>query len=212
MRKAFPTAARVALHLAALVPLGVLIWRFSQGGLGANPIREVQLRTGDAAIDLLLACLSCTPIQIITGWSIVLSWRGTLGRYSLTYATLHFFNFLGIDYTFNLGLIRQDLFEKRYAVVGFAAFLTLLAVSLLSWPRFRRTCKIAAGRIKWLAYLAGGLAVWHYLWQAKIDTHWPVIYALILLILLFLRLPFVRILFRALRAQFAPGRVHKTPV
>ena len=208
MQKAPAIIARLALHLAALAPLGLLLWRFAQHSLGANPIREVQLRTGDAAIDLLLASLACTPIQIVSGWQYVLKYRGLLGRYSLAYATLHFFNFLGIDYGFNLGLIRQDLFEKRYAIIGFAAFILLLAAAIFSSQQFRQTCGALARRLRWLVYPAACLAVLHYLWQAKIDTHWPVIYAAILLILLLARVPPIRRFFSSWLPRLLSG-VHK---
>ena len=183
---------RIVIHIAALLPLVVLIWDFTQGNLTANPIREVQLRTGATAINLLILSLACTPINILTGVRPVLSLRRPLGIYAFFYALLHFINFIAIDYGFNFALIREDLFEKRYAIVGFASFILLLLLAITSIKRLRRRLGKNWQRLHWLVYLAATLAVVHYIWQTKVDIRLPFIYGGVLLILLATRLPVVR--------------------
>jgi sulfoxide reductase heme-binding subunit YedZ len=186
------TIIRIVIHIAALLPLVVLIWDFTQGNLTANPIREVQLRTGATAINLLILSLACTPINILTGFRPVLSLRRPLGIYAFFYALLHFINFIAIDYGFNFTLIREDLFEKRYAIVGFASFILLLLLAITSIKRLRRRLGKNWQRLHWLVYLAATLAVVHYIWQTKVDIRLPFIYGGVLLILLTIRLPVVR--------------------
>jgi sulfoxide reductase heme-binding subunit YedZ len=183
---------RVVVHIAALLPLVVLIWDFTQGNLTANPIREVQLRTGASAINLLTLSLACTPINILTGFSPVLLLRRPLGVYAFFYALLHFINFIGIDYGFNFALIREDLFEKRYAIAGFASFILLLPLAITSIGRLRRRLGKNWQRLRRLAYLAAILAIVHYIWQTKADIRMPLIYGGVLAILLAVRLPIVR--------------------
>jgi methionine sulfoxide reductase heme-binding subunit len=182
----------LVVHLAALLPLLLLIWDFSRGDLGANPIREVQLRTGSAAINLLMASLACTPIQILTGFSPVLSLKGPLGIYAFLYALLHFFNFVGVDYAFNLTFLKADLFEKYYAVVGFASFLLLLPLGIASLPRLKQRLGKTWFKLKWLVYPAACLAVAHYFLQARVDVRLPILYSAILAFLLLIRLPLLR--------------------
>ena len=179
------------VHIAALLPLAVLIWDFTQGNLTANPIREVQLRTGATAINLLMLSLACTPINILTGFRLVLLLRRPLGIYAFFYALLHFINFIGIDYGFNFALIREDLLDKRYAIVGFAAFILLLPLAITSIKRFRQRMGKTWQRLHWLVYPATSLAVVHYIWQAKADIRMPIVYGGVLAILLAVRLPIV---------------------
>ncbi len=182
-------ASRVVVHVGALTPLALLVWDLISGGLGANPIQAVQLRTGKTAIILLLISLACTPVYLVSGFKPVLLLRRPLGLYAFTYVSLHFINFLGVDYGFNLALIRQDLFEKRYAVVGFAAYLILLALAVTStrgWQdRLGRTWK----RLHRLVYAAAVLGVAHFLWQVKADTRVPIVFGAVLVVLLALRPP-----------------------
>ena len=186
------TIIRIVVHIVALLPLVVLIWDFTQANLTANPIREVQLRTGWAAINLLMLSLACTPINILTGFRSVLSLRRPLGIYAFFYALLHFINFIGIDYSFNFALIREDLFEKRYAIAGFASFILLLPLAITSIKRLRQRLGKNWQRLHWLVYLAATLAVVHYIWQTKADISLPLIYGGVLVILLAIRLPVVR--------------------
>ncbi|MFC2022007.1 sulfite oxidase heme-binding subunit YedZ [Chloroflexota bacterium] len=183
---------RIVVHIVVLLPLIVLIRDFTQGNLTANPIREVQLRTGGLAINLLMLSLACTPINILTGFRPVLSLRRLLGIYAFFYALLHFINFIGIDYGLNIALIREDLFEKRYAIVGFASFITLFLLAITSIKRLRQRLGKNWQRLHWLVYLAATLAVVHYIWQTKADTRLPLIYGGVLVILLAIRLPMVQ--------------------
>ena len=79
---------------------------------------------------------------------------GTLGLYAFLYASLHFLTFVGLDYRFDLGLIRQDLFEKRYAVVGFTAFLILLPLAITSTQGWRRRLGRNWSRLHRFVYVA----------------------------------------------------------
>ncbi len=186
------TMLRIIVHIVALLPLVVLIWDFTQGNLTANPIREVQLRTGALAINLLMLSLACTPINILTGFRPVLSLRRPLGIYAFFYALLHFINFIGIDYSLNFTLIQEDIFEKRYALVGFASFILLLPLAITSIKRLRQRLGKNWQRLHWLVYLAATLAVVHYIWLIKTGIRLPLTYGGILVILLAIRLPLVR--------------------
>ncbi len=183
---------RIVVHIAALLPLAVLIWDFLQGNLTADPIREIQLRTGATAIGLLMASLACTPVNILSGFKPVLLLRRPLGIYAFAYALLHFVNFIGIDYGFDFSLIRQDLFEKRYAIFGFSSFILLLPLALTSIKKLRQRLGKNWQKLHRLVYLATILAVVHYTWQAKVDIRLPLVCAGVLAVLLAIRTTLVR--------------------
>ncbi|MDO8688167.1 MAG: hypothetical protein Q7K41_06230, partial [Dehalococcoidales bacterium] len=101
-------------HVGALMPLGLIIWDLTQDQLTADPIREIQLRTGKAALVLLVLTLACTPVSKVSPLRWVLRLRRLLGLYAFAYASLHLLNFIGIDYGFDLGLLQKDLPKKYY--------------------------------------------------------------------------------------------------
>jgi sulfoxide reductase heme-binding subunit YedZ len=191
MSKRRITIIRIVLHVASLLPLAWLVWDFFQGNLTANPIREIQLRTGRIAINFLMLSLACTPVNILTGYKFVFLLRRPLGLYAFFYALLHFINFIGIDYGFNFNFIFEDLFEKRYAIVGFASFIILLTMAVTSVNRLRRLMGKGWKILHRFIYPAAVLAVVHYIWQAKADIRIPIICGGVLLILLAVRLPAV---------------------
>lgn len=183
------TPLQLAAHFAALIPLLLLIWDFFQGNLGPDIIREATLRTGKTALSLLVATLACTPIQIITGNKQVLKLRRPLGLYSFLYASIHFAIFIAVDYGFNLTLLQDALLEKRYALVGLAAGLILLALALTSTIGWKRRLKKNWKRLHKFVYAAGILAVIHFIWLVKQGVLEPWIWAIGVGLLLILRIP-----------------------
>lgn len=165
-----PARSQLLVHLAALAPLAWLTYDALAGNLSANPIQEIEQRTGRYALWLLAASLSCTPLHVLTGWPPVLRWRRPLGLYAFGYALLHFLAFIGLDYGFDAALLWMDVAGKRYILVGAAALLILLLLAATSTAAAKRRLGRAWKRLHRWAYVAGGLAVVHYIWAAKVDA------------------------------------------
>ncbi len=183
---------RILVHAGALLPLAVLLWDYWQGGLSVNPIQDVTLRTGKYALILLVLSLACTPINMVFGYRPVLRVRRALGLYAFMYVAIHLLIFVGLDYTFDLTLIREAILEKRYALVGFAAFLILLPLAVTSTKGWmRRLGRLWKQLHRWV-YLAALLAVLHFVWLVKSDIREPLVYGAVVVILLVLRIPRVR--------------------
>lgn len=187
MKRFKMTPLQIAAHIAALIPLVWLLWDFWQGNLGPEPIREATLRTGKAALILLVVSLACTPINIVFGYKPALKLRRPLGLYSFMYASIHFAIFIGVDYFFDFALIKDALFEKRYALVGLTTGLILLALALTSTLGWQRRLKKNWKRLHKFVYAAGVLAVVHFIWLVKQGVLEPWIWAGIVAILLLLR-------------------------
>ncbi|MFH1650559.1 MAG: protein-methionine-sulfoxide reductase heme-binding subunit MsrQ [Chloroflexota bacterium] len=186
-------------HLLALLPLAWLLRDLLFGDLSADPIRDIQLRTGRYALALLVISLASTPLRSLFGGN----WWGRLrrltGLYAFGYATLHLFNFLGVDYQFNLTFLRADILEKRYALVGLAAYLCLLPVAVTSTRGWRERLGPRWRRLHYLVYAASLLAVTHFVWQAKLDLRLPLASVVLVAVLLLVRLPVSRRVLRRLR-------------
>ena len=192
MRRWLKPALKAIVIVGPLVPLILLGWGYASGGLGFNPIQEITLRTGKAALILLVLTLAVTPLARLPWLKLVKSWRLPLGLYTFGYAGLHFLITIGLDYGFRWDLIRVDLLEKRFIIVGFAALLLLLPLALTSTAGWRRRLGSNWRRLHWLIYPAALLALTHFTWQVKADLSQPLIFIGVVVALLLIRLPIRR--------------------
>ncbi len=183
-----------AVHLGALLTLGWLAFSFFTGRLGANPIRELTLRTGLATFILLGLSLACTPLNAFLGWRGVMRVRRALGLYAFLFVGLHLAIFLH-DYGwiagegFDADSVYQALFEKRYAVAGLAAFVLLVPLAVTSTRGWQRRLGPRWQTLHRLVYVAALLASLHFIWQTKADLRVTLLYVGAVVALLVLRLP-----------------------
>lgn len=190
----FPKFTRFQLfvHAASWMPFTWLVFDFLRDNLTANPIQALTLRTGKSALILLVLSLACTPLNSVFGFREALRIRRPLGLYAFFYASLHFSIFIGLDYGFDLNLLREAIFEKRFALVGFSAFLILLALAITSTKAWQKRLGKNWKRLHKLAYLAGILVIVHYTWAVKADIRQPLLFGAVVVLLLILRLAAVR--------------------
>ena len=200
---------QILVHVGALFPLAWLLWDYLRDDLTANPIQAVTLRTGKAALILLILALAATPVNTVFGFRPAIKYRRTLGLYAFFYASLHFLIFIGLDYGFNLKLIYEAIFEKRYALVGFAAGLILFALAITSTKGWKRRLRKNWKRLHRLVYLAGILVVVHYVWLVKSDIRVPLAYGAVVVLLLIARVPGVRRYLSGLRGKISGMRLQK---
>ena len=196
----------ILTHIGALLPLARLIWNFFHDQLTANPIQYITFQTGKSALVLLVLALACTPLNTIFELKRVVGLRKTLGLYAFLYATLHFLTFVGLDYQFDPELLKEAIFKKRYALVGFAAFLTLLPLAITSTKGWMRRLGKNWKRLHRLIYLAALLVIIHFVWLVKSDIREPLAYGAVVLLLLALRLKTIRRALVTLRERLATRR------
>lgn len=203
---------KLIAHVGALLPLALIIWDFNQGQLGADPIREITLRTGKAAITLLVLSLAVTPAKIWLGWQQFHPLRKILGLYAFLYVSIHLLIFVWLDYGLDLHLLYGALFEKQYALVGLAAFLILLPLAITStrWS-MRKMGKNWTRLHRWV-YLAGILAVLHYILLVKNAYTSPLLYAAVLALLLLTRVKPVKQLILQLRRRLEKRRSSRVTI
>ncbi len=183
---------RYAVHIGAFLPLALLIWDYVQDRLTVNPIQDITFRTGKSALVLLVLSLACTPVNSLFGYRPALRLRRPLGLYAFMYVALHFLTFIGLDYRLDLGLIREAIFEKRYAVVGFVAFLILVPLAVTSTKGWMRRLGKRWKVLHRGVYLAALLAVVHFVWLVKSDIREPLLYGAMVGGLLLMRVPALR--------------------
>lgn len=178
-------ALKPLLFLLCLVPLLLLARDALTGGLGANPIEEVELRTGRWALRFLAITLSITPLRRISGWNVLIKFRRMLGLFVFFYATVHLSAYIGLDMFFDFDDIVEDVIEHPYVTVGMATWLLLVPLAVTSTRGWvRRLGGKRWARLHRLIYVAAITGTVHYLWAVKKDTFLPLVYLTIFVVLL----------------------------
>jgi sulfoxide reductase heme-binding subunit YedZ len=136
-----------------------------------------------------MASLACTPLKILTGWTWPIRVRRMLGLFAFFYASLHLLTYVGIDQQLDWPVLWGDVTQRKFMIVGFLAFLCLAP---LAWTSTNAAVR-RMGFDRWkslhrLAYVAGVLAVVHFIWRVKSDVRVPVTWAAILGALFLIRI------------------------
>ncbi len=193
------TPLQVAIHVYAWSVLVMLIFKLITNDLSANPIQELEQRTGRHAITLLILSLACTPLNTLFKWSELLKRRRALGLYAFMYATIHIIIFFNLDYGLAWSLIVQTILEKPYIIVGVTGFLLLIPLAVTSFDIWKKRLGKTWKRLHQMVYLIVPLLLLHYAWSKKGDFFAlqgeiirPLIYSIVAVILLIMRIPPVR--------------------
>ena len=178
---------KVAVFLAALVPLGLLGLKAYQGNLGANPIEVITHATGDWTLRFLLITLAITPLRRITGWQGWIRFRRMLGLFAFFYGLLHLTTWLWLDKFFDPHEMWADILKRRFITMGMTGLLLMLPLALTSTKGWIRRLGQRWQKLHRLVYFAAAAGVIHYWWLVKADVSKPQTYAVILAILLGIR-------------------------
>jgi sulfoxide reductase heme-binding subunit YedZ len=171
--------------VAALLPLGFLVWHGLHGELSANPISDITNETGTWTLRFLMITLAVTPLRRITGWSSVQRLRRMFGLFAFFYGSLHFMTYLYLDQFLDFNSILHDIPKRPFITVGFTAFVLMIPLAATSMDKIAKWM----GGERWrrlhrLVYAIAAAGVIHYLWLVKADTRPPLAYAAILAVLL----------------------------
>jgi sulfoxide reductase heme-binding subunit YedZ len=192
---------QILTHVGALLPLAWLLWNYWQGQFIVDPVKEITTSTGKTALILLILSLACTPLNTIFGFKQALRVRRPLGLYAVLYVGLHFLTFLGLDYGFDLHLIRQDILDQRYVWVGLATGLLLLPLAITSTKGWQKRLGKNWKRLHRLVYVASILDIVHFVWLTK-DIREPLRYGGVVALLLMVRIPAIQRAISKARYQF----------
>ena len=184
-------AAWWALLVLGLLPLAWLGGQIWQDQLGANPAEALIRATGDWTLRSLCVVLAVTPLRQLLAWPELVRFRRMLGLLTFAYACLHLLCYAWFDMGFEWGDIVQDIAKRPFILLGFSAFLILLALATTSFNRAIRQL----GARRWQAlhrgvYAVAVLAILHFWWMraGKQNFAEVLVYAAILIGLLGWRL------------------------
>ena len=204
---------KVAVFVAALGPVGWLVWAALTGNLSANPLSDITNETGVWALRFVCITLAITPLRRLTGWNAVIRVRRMAGLYAFFYGTLHFLTYMIVDRLFGLDRVianpsnifalatigdlarsvGADIYKRPFITVGFTTWLTMLPLAVTSTAGWiRRLGGRTWNRLHRLIYATGVVAVLHYWWLVKADVSRPLTYGAIVLVLLSARVVWAR--------------------
>jgi methionine sulfoxide reductase heme-binding subunit len=145
--------------------------------LGADPIRELEIRTGLWTLRFLAITLAVTPVRQIFGIGALAKYRRMFGLFTFFYACIHVGTWIGVDWFFNVGDMIEEVVKHKYILVGMATFLTLIPLAITSTNGWvRRLGGARWARLHRLVYFAAIGGTVHYLWAVKKDTLFPLAY------------------------------------
>ena len=185
------------VFLLCLVPFALVLTDLFEitGTLGANPVEAMLDRFGNWSIRFMLIALAVTPLRKLTGYNWITRFRRMLGLFAFFYVLMHFLVWLMLDrglYFTPFGevipLVIEDITERTFITIGFAALLMLAAMALTSTNGMRRRMGRNWQRLHNAVYVVGVLGIWHYWWQVKKGPDDAIYYAAILAVLLGLRI------------------------
>jgi sulfoxide reductase heme-binding subunit YedZ len=176
---------KLAVFVNALVPPALLGWDWRRGQLGANPLDFVTRTTGTLTLVFLVFTLAVTPLRKWTGAQWLVRLRRMVGLYAFFYGSLHFLCYVWFDKAFDLSGMAQDVARRRFILVGFLAFTSMIPLAVTSTDKMIKRL----GGKRWqklhrLTYLSAAAGVFHYYLLVKSDVRKPLAFAAVVAVLL----------------------------
>lgn len=163
------------LYIVGLLPPVWWLYLGFTGGLGVEPISELEHRLGLLGLQMLVVTLMVTPLQRFTGVSLI-RFRRMMGLLAFYYIIMHLLAWLVIDVR-DPARIWADLLKRPYITIGMAGFALLvpLAVTSNNWS-IRRLGPVGWRRLHKLVYPAVILGAVHFVMLRKGWQVEPLIY------------------------------------
>jgi sulfoxide reductase heme-binding subunit YedZ len=176
---------KLAVFVNASVPLLLLGWDWRRGQLGANPLDFLTRTTGTLTLVFLVLTLAVTPLRKWTGAQWLVRLRRMAGLYAFFYGSLHFLCYVWFDKQFDLSGMAQDVARRRFILVGFLAFTSMIPLAVTSTDKMIKRL----GGKRWqklhrLTYLSAAAGVFHYYLLVKSDVRKPLAFAAVVAVLL----------------------------
>ncbi|MGY9047810.1 hypothetical protein P775_20600 [Puniceibacterium antarcticum] len=170
--------------LCALPPFWFLFQGLS-GALGVDPVKVMEHRLGELALQFLVAGLAISPMRRYLGLNL-LKFRRLVGLAAFFYVCAHLLVWLVLDVQIP-SQIWADILKRPYITVGMAAFALLIPLAVTSnmWSIRRMGAKWR--QLHWLVYPAVLLGALHFVMLVKGFQIEPLLYMGTILVLLVLR-------------------------
>jgi sulfoxide reductase heme-binding subunit YedZ len=157
---------RLVTLIGLCLPALDLVWRWYTDDLGARPVTEATLFTGDWTVTFLLCSLALTPARSLFSWMPLIQVRRRVGVAAGLYAGAHFLIYV-YDQKWNLIVVTLEIVKRFYLTIGFTALIILAALAITSTDGWQKRLRANWKRLHWLIYPAAVLAILHFFIQSK---------------------------------------------
>lgn len=165
---------------------GWLFFLAATNRMGPEPVEALEHAYGKFAIQLIVLGLTITPLRRYLKINLMKQ-RRAIGVIAFFFVLAHFLVWAALDAQ-TIPRILNDITERPYITIGFAAFLLLLPLGITSNDfSVRRLGALVWTKVHKLVYPAAALSALHYVWLAKGFQIEPMIYMALILGLVVLR-------------------------
>lgn len=183
------TLWRIAVFVAALVPLVYWGSQVAINAAGPEPGRYLLLNIGQGILWMLLLTLSLTPLTKLTRWKGFPLIRRQLGLWTLAYAVAHLFCYAVFILGLDLSRLGSEIVRRPYIIVGMLALAGLIVMGVTSNKWAMRKLGKRWKTLHKVVYLVLGLGLLHFLWVVRADMEQWSLYAAAGAFLMILRIP-----------------------
>lgn len=153
------------IWLLASLPLARWMYLIALDGLGPNPVEFLTRSTGTFTLVMLAATLSMTPLRRLTGSSLWIAQRQTLGLFCFFYGCLHALCWAWFDQGLEPDLMAEDLLTRPFITLGMGAWLILTVLAVTSTRQAKRKLGRRWKPLHRSIYAVAVLVALHYLWH-----------------------------------------------
>jgi sulfoxide reductase heme-binding subunit YedZ len=175
---------RIGLFVLCLLPFVWVAHAVITNNLGPDPAEALMHATGEWCLRMLALTLLVSPLHSSTRWSVLLKVRRMLGLFAFFYGCVHFVSFLQFFTGWSFTTLLEELVERPYITVGFAAWLLMLPLAVTSTRAMQRRLRKKWALLHRLVYPAAMFACLHLLWQARSDVGEALVYIALFAVLL----------------------------
>ncbi len=159
-----------AVYLAGILPFAWIVWLTLSNGLGADPVKAIELRLGELGLQFLVGGLVITPLRWF-GLNLI-KFRRAIGLTAFFYIAMHLSAWVVLDMGLRWTEMANDLVKRWYIIIGMAGFAAMIPLAITS---NNTSVKRLGGRV-WnrlhkLTYFAAIAGAVHYVVLVKA---WPV--------------------------------------
>ena len=178
-----------AVYIVGALPPFWFLYLGLTGGLGVDPVKAMEHKLGELALQMLIVVLAVTPLRNWIGINLV-KFRRALGLLTFYYVVCHLLVWLVLDVQI-LSEIWKDILKRPYITIGMLGFTLMIPLAITSnnWS-IRKLGPKTWRRLHQVTYATGILGAVHFVMLAKGFQIEPLIYLAVILGLLVTRIKF----------------------
>lgn len=163
------------VYLTGLLPFLWIVWLTLTNGLGADPVKAIELRLGLLGLQFLVAGLVITPLRWV-GLNLI-RFRRAVGLVAFFYIAMHLSAWVVLDMGLRWTEMANDLVKRWYIIIGMVGFAALIPLALTSNnASVKRLGAAAWRRLHRLTYVAALAGAIHFVVLVKAWPLEPLLY------------------------------------